>query len=334
MHGGAVTLARKFSALDFKPDLILATDMLDLSTFLSLSRRKTAHIPVVLYMHENQLTYPLPEDPSTGPMRRQGGERDLHYAFINYTSMLSATRVVFNSEYHRRSFIEALPGFLNHFPEFRETRNIQRLETNSSVLPVGLDVTELESDHTWQKREKPLILWNQRWEYDKNPEEFFQAILALSEENITFDVALCGESFQKQPKVFESATSALAERLIHCGYAERHLYRRLLWEATVTVSTALHEFFGISILEAALCETLTLVPNRLSYPEILPSEFHEHCLYNSYEELLQLLRRALTYPQSNLETASALATHIRSYDWKIVAPKYDHFLKETSQCFQ
>ncbi|NJN53368.1 MAG: DUF3524 domain-containing protein [Anaerolineae bacterium] len=27
----------------------------------------------VLYMHENQLTYPLPEDNVTGPMRRQLG---------------------------------------------------------------------------------------------------------------------------------------------------------------------------------------------------------------------------------------------------------------------
>ena len=33
MHGGAVTLAKIFKTMDWKPDLILSTDMLDLTTF-------------------------------------------------------------------------------------------------------------------------------------------------------------------------------------------------------------------------------------------------------------------------------------------------------------
>ena len=40
MAGGAVELANQFLNLDFRPDLILATDMLDLPTFLSLSRKR------------------------------------------------------------------------------------------------------------------------------------------------------------------------------------------------------------------------------------------------------------------------------------------------------
>ena len=35
MHGGAVTLANQFEQLGWIPDYILASDMLDLSTFLS-----------------------------------------------------------------------------------------------------------------------------------------------------------------------------------------------------------------------------------------------------------------------------------------------------------
>ena len=82
MHGGALSLARRY-AEGGSYDRILATDMLDLSTFLALTRRQTAATPAMLYAHENQLTYPLPEAPGTGPMRRQAGERDRHYAFIN-----------------------------------------------------------------------------------------------------------------------------------------------------------------------------------------------------------------------------------------------------------
>jgi len=46
-HGGAVILARKFLVSRFEPDLILATDMLDLTTFLALTRKKTQNLDVL-----------------------------------------------------------------------------------------------------------------------------------------------------------------------------------------------------------------------------------------------------------------------------------------------
>ncbi|MGY8764539.1 MAG: tRNA-queuosine alpha-mannosyltransferase domain-containing protein, partial [Fidelibacterota bacterium] len=49
MHGGAVTMAREFNNLTWRPDLILATDMLDLSTFLALTKSKSYGIPTAIY---------------------------------------------------------------------------------------------------------------------------------------------------------------------------------------------------------------------------------------------------------------------------------------------
>ncbi|MEE2822995.1 MAG: DUF3524 domain-containing protein [Acidobacteriota bacterium] len=328
MHGGAVTLAQKFTEAHFDPDVIMVTDMLDLSTFLSLTREKTAGTPVVLYMHENQLTYPLPKDLQSGPMRRQHGERDLHYAFINYASMLSADRIVFNSAFHRRSFFDGLPRFLNHFPEFREKHTVEQLKEHSLVLPVGLDLEKLQPPCPNPEQRLPLILWNQRWEYDKNPEEFFRVVFALADEGIPFELAVCGKSFQQPPPIFDLASRKLKSHVVHWGYAQPHVYRKLLWDSTLTISTALHEFFGISILEAAFCQTLPLVPNRLSYPEIIPNEFHESCLYNCEDELLEKLKLVLGNPESIRKTTRALATQAESYSWNKWAPKYDLLLKE------
>ena len=58
MHGGAVTIADKFNKMKWVPDIIVCTDMMDLTVFISLSRKKIKDIPVVLYFHENQLSYP------------------------------------------------------------------------------------------------------------------------------------------------------------------------------------------------------------------------------------------------------------------------------------
>jgi glycosyltransferase involved in cell wall biosynthesis len=335
MHGGAVTLARRFMDQAASPDLIVATSMLDLATFLALTRARTSGTPTVLYMHENQLTYPLPEDPTTGAMQRQQGERDQHYAFINFTSMLAADRVLFNSRYHLESWFGALPAFLEHFPEFNELASARRLRAKSRVLPVGIDTDALDSARPPRVgtaeaagEPAPLVVWNQRWEYDKNPSEYFDVLFELADEGIPFRVALCGESFSQRPVEFESAIERLGDRVEHLGFAQRGRYARLLWDASVTFSTAHHEFFGIAILEAIYCGTFPVLPDRLSYPELLPREARDRCLYSDRRGLVERVRQALlSADEAGRFTRDVLAPHVAGYAWKRLTPDYDEALE-------
>lgn len=333
MHGGAVTLAREFMSRTLLPDVLLVTDMLDLAAFLALTRNKSQQLKTVLYMHENQLTYPLPEDPGKGAMRRQKGERDLHYAFINYTSMLCADRIVFNSHFHKEDLFEALPRFLGHFPEFREVGNVPALLQKSIVLPVGIDWEGLRAQAKNAKPRAgrdPLILWNQRWEYDKNLEEFLCALREAAEEKLPFEVALCGQTLQKQSEEFRPQIDELGERVIHLGFADEGRYRKLLAAADITVSTAFHEFFGISIVEAITCGVFPIVPARLSYPELIPETFHSRSLYTSHQELLIRLRSALSHQDETAKLAQDMSVSMQIYDWRRIAPAYDQALEETA----
>ncbi len=325
MHGGAVTLGRRWMAESAAPpDLILATDLLDLTTFLALTRRATAAVPTVLYMHENQLTYPLPDDPTKGPMRRQLGERDRHYAFINYASMMAADRVFFNSQYHLDNLFNALPSFLRHYPEYNEIDSIELLRRKSEVLPVGVDLRRLDpAMEPGDPLAAPLVLWNQRLEYDKNPEGFIGVLVELAAEGVPFRVALCGERFGKPGERWEAGVEALGERIIHNGYADEATYRRLLWESAVTLSTAGHEYFGISILEAIYCRTFPLLPARLSYPELIPAEFHPDCLYHGRADLVKRLRWALSDVSATRAVTGRLAAAAARFDWSELAGRYD-----------
>jgi len=331
MHGGAVTLARQWlaglSPGAPQPDLLLATDLLDLTTFLALTRARTAALPTALYMHENQLTYPLPDDPTIGPMRRQLGERDRHYAFINYASMLAADRVYFNSQYHLDTFFAALQPFLRHNPDYAEVESIDALRTKSAVLPVGIDLRRLDpAPAQADDIQPPLILWNQRLEFDKKPEAFMAVLGQLAAEGVPFRVALCGERFGKPGVAWSNGIVALEDRVVFDGYANDDEYRRLLWQATVTFSTADHEYFGISILEAAYTATLPLLPARLSYPEIIPAAFHADCLYRGRAQLLARLRWALANPAAARIIGRDLAAAVAAYDWQTMAPLYDRRL--------
>ena len=139
MHGGSVTLARKYQDLRIVPDLLLVTDMLDLTTFLALTRHNTHNVPVALYFHENQLSYPWsPRDRDL----RHGG--DVHYGFINYASALAADAIFFNSAYHLTSFFEELPRLLKHFPDYNNLDTVDLLLDKSEVLPLGLNLERLD----------------------------------------------------------------------------------------------------------------------------------------------------------------------------------------------
>ncbi len=321
MHGGAVSLAAKFVESDAQPDLIMADDMLDLTAFAALTRKQTHGVPLALYMHENQLTYPLPADPTTGAMRRNHNERDHHYVFINYSSMLLADHIFFNSQYHLDSWFEAVPKYLRHYPDHREHYNIALTREKSSVLPVGINLPR--TSPLKSQTEPPLILWNQRWEYDKNPDAFFAALGQLKAQGIAFRLAVCGENFSRKPIVFESASEQFADEIVHFGFAERATYDRLLAESDIVVSTAHHEFFGISIVEAMLHGVCPILPNRLSYPELVPAHLHESVLYKEEEALVGKLVAALSDVEAARGVGMAVGVSAEKYTWPNLISQYD-----------
>lgn len=336
MQGAAVTLARQFNALTLHPNLILADGMLDVATFAALTRRTTADIPIALYMHENQLTYPLPEEQTAGPMRRNWGVRERAYGLINWKAMLAADRIFFNSHHHLESWFEALPRFLKHYRDYNELATAETLRHKSAVLPVGLHLQRFDTPAT-PRAEPPLILWNQRWEFDKNPAAFFNALYHIKAEQKTeqqpFRLAVCGENFQQEPAIFNEARHKLAPEIIHFGYATSQEYIQLLQQADVVISTAKHEFFGISILEAIYAGAMPLLPHRLSYPELIPTAHHATCLYRTQRDLQARLRWALAHPQERQAVATALHTAVAVYDWRNLAPVYDQTLQYLTASF-
>ena len=299
MQGGAVTLAAKTQeCLDtgFVPDVLFATSMVNLPAYLALVRDRLATTPVVLYFHENQLTYPM-RPPGAGG---EGEERDLTYAYINYLSALAADRVVFNSAFHRDEFFEALPELLRRFPDYTHLRTAQRVRAKSEVLHLGLDLAGLDAFAAPRRDDgPPVILWNQRWEHDKNPEAFFRVMNRLDDAGCAFRLILAGERFEEQPPAFETAFGRYADRILHYGYAEDlEEYAGLLHRADLVVSTSNHEFFGVAIMEAIRCGCHPLLPNRLTYPELIPPALHHPLLhapilYEDDNDLFEILRRIL-----------------------------------------
>lgn len=260
MRHSAVTLAERISrclAKKHEWDLIFCSDMLNLAEFLGLSPHAVQKLPAVVYFHENQLTYPVQCE----------SERDYQFAMTNMTTALAAKSVWFNSAFHKDSFLEALASFLGKMPDCQPMDAIERINSKALIYPPGVKGLGKRTE----RKPGPLrILWAARWEHDKNPEDFFEALKIVKAKGIDFRISVIGQQFRQVPDIFEWAHRHFTEHIDRWGYQQnRSEYESALKEADVFVSTATHEFFGISVVEACLAGSYPLLPKRLAYPEIL-----------------------------------------------------------------
>ena len=326
MHGGAVSLARMASVAAQEcgrsPDVLFVSDMLDLPVFLSLAGPAVSHAPVIAYFHENQLTYPLP----------LGVERDLGYGMKNVTSALAADAVLFNSEFHRAEFTQGVQDLMDAMPDETPFWAADEIARKARVMPVGCDLRRLDEFREKGREEAavgrwgdpatgPLILWNQRWEYDKAPNDLLAALCALKERGVRFRLAMAGPDRGVPTAESLQARAELADRVVHWGKVDPFEdYASLLWAAEVVASTAIHEFFGVAVVEAIYCGCRPVLPNRLSYPGLIPAEAHGEVLYGE-GQLVPALTRALE--EGKAWSDDWQRTWVARYDWKNMARQYD-----------
>lgn len=298
-------------------DAIVTTDLLTLSDFRAL----TCGPPVLLYMHESQMTYPLPK----------GETLDAGTAFVDIRNTLFADRILFNSRFHRDRFLAVAHETLAAAPDPALRDLAAVIAARSAVLYPGCELDRLLSGAAgpgaWAEGhpEGPLIIWNHRWEYDKNPAPFFRTLQRLSGEGYAFRLALLGENPQYHPREFETARETLSDHIVHYGYAaDRGAYEHILAAGDIVVSTSVQENFGMAVVEAVAAGCTPLLPARLSYPEIIPTAYHDTCLYRSNAELVQRLRSFL---RDGVPHTEGLRRSMARYDWRAAAPAYDRELE-------
>ena len=262
--------------LEEQYDLLIVTSMVDLATLRGLVPN-LARVPTVLYFHENQFDYP--QDKQAHSL--------LEAQIVSLYSSLAADRVVFNSEYNRRSFFDGCAALLKRLPDKVPAGIVASLEAKSSVLPVPLteiNWSEFSSKTLWPGAtgdypSRPLrLLWLGRFEHDKGGEMLLSILEQLEREELKIEVAMIGQQFRTSPEVFRTIESRFGHILVQFGNLEAAAdYRQYLHDADIVLSTALHEFQGIAVLEAVAAGCLPVVPDRLVYPEVFPAE----CCYPS-----------------------------------------------------
>jgi glycosyltransferase involved in cell wall biosynthesis len=323
-------IERRFAAGE-RWDVVFASDMLNLAELLGLQRAPLGDLPAVIYLHENQITYPV----------RVEKERDLHFGVTNIVSCLAASQVWFNSAFHRDSFVEAIPGLIERMPDHRPLQAAEKIAVRSVVLPPGIhDPGPPGHDPglgSGEDSSRPLhIVWAARWEHDKDPDTLFDALQLLREKGSSFEISVLGERFRRSPPVFDEAEKRLAPHIRSWGYLEdRNDYEEILRQADVFVSTAQHEFFGLAAVEAMAAGALPLLPARLSYPELLEIETDPAAGRFLYEGGAEVLSSALAKlcdqkASGELKVRGAARPKAERFFWPRAAARLDAALEAVS----
>ena len=136
---------------------------------------------------------------------------------------------------------------------------------------------------------------------------------------------LCnGCSYKEQPQCLQNCYDTLhgSGCIKQWGRLEsKEEYLLALRDADVAVSTAIHEFYGVSMLEAAIFgKCFILAPNRLAYPEIYPRE----CLYNTERQLFKKLKDACRRPEKLRRAACNFSASFPAelYLWRTLKFEY------------
>jgi glycosyltransferase involved in cell wall biosynthesis len=317
MRGAALYFVKKITSLESYNGLI-TTDLMSLSDFKALS--KGVCPPALVYFHENQLTYPL----------APGEHTDYQFGFTDITTALCADKILFNSRAHHRAFFADLPGFIKMMPEYRPGWVVDEIRAKADVLYPGCRFPAKGFIDAASSREfPPLIIWNHRWEFDKNPDEFFHALDAALADGAEFRLALLGENFQAVPKAFMGARDRYGGRIVQYGFVEsRQEYIKWLKRGSIVISTAQQENFGISVVEAIRHGCVPLLPDRLAYPEIIPPSFPSRVLYKDLNELVEKLTRVIKNYSGFQELRRDLSTQMGRFAWENIAGRYDEELEK------
>ena len=245
------------------PDAFFCTSLLDVAVARTQVEAKIGRrVPTVLYMHENQVEYP-------GDPEREADQRDVHFALTNINSIFAADLVIWNSRWNLESFLAGLGQILHPCRGIPFDDLEERIRARSNVAWCPVEVPSPELPCPIEPSDVPLVVWPHRHEHDKGPDLLLE--LARSHRHIPIRWALLGERFDRVPDAMSRFRQEFADSIVFDDCPSRRIYESIIGLADWVCSTARHEFFGLSVVEAMFAGCMPWVPAGLSYRELLPA---------------------------------------------------------------
>jgi len=269
----------------------------------------------IMYWHENQFEYP---------------NKKAHYiGFKELHNFISSDINIFNSEFHKQDFYKKANKEINKFGLDSLTSVLDEKYDLSLVVYPGFDIENINTIKINKEITKrstkysPIILWNHRWSKDKDYFMFFSMMRHLKKNKYNFKLNIFGEAVIINNDDFINFKKQMGNYINKFGFLDsKNQYYEEILKSDIVISTAIEENFGISMVESMYLGLTPVLPNRLSYPELTPKEFHKKVLYNSYDEAISNIKNIL-----DNKTYLNLSEYMKIYDIRKSVYKFDKIIE-------
>ena len=320
IRGNPLALAYEYGDAFRELDLLVVTSMTDLATLRGLLPELNK-IPTLIYFHENQFAYPRSNEHHNKSM--------LEAKMVTLYGALCADYVLFNSAYNRDTFLEGARQMLRKFPDHAPLECVDLIANKAAVLPVPLphrlaNYADRPTPRNNAGRRCLHVAWNHRWEYDKGPERLVKVLEIAAKRKLGCQFFIFGQSFRQVPADFAQLKEKYRTLIAHMGFIpELDLYYRMLRNCDVVISTAMHDFQGLAVLEAIKLGCIPLVPDRLAYREFIPEHFRYPSSLDEIDtECEQLVERLISYQKQLSANGLTYPDTPSQFDDKHMAKRY------------
>ncbi|MBN2582682.1 MAG: DUF3524 domain-containing protein [Planctomycetes bacterium] len=313
LRGSALHFAAEINRLKRNVDLLLVDDLVDASRLRSLLPPAMRATPILQYFHDDMLSADLKDNPRDEPL-----------ALAQLHSILASDRALVASEHHRAALLEGAQRLIATFPDAVPARLADAVRNKVAVLPPGIDAAAISRTEARNvPAGPPVVLWNNPWTDNQNPQLFFETLHHLDEEGVPFRLIAVGAAVRKYPQVFQDARQRLGSRILQFGYLpDRDRYLANIRAADVVISTATREWFPLATVEAVIAGAFPLVSRQLANAEVFADALPQ-VSYRGPVDLRRRLARLLARPQERA-LARQLAPQLASrYDWPAAAARFD-----------
>ena len=247
----------------FVPDMWFPIEMIGY-----MARLNNINVKIYAFLHAGTYT----TEDFASPLARWG-----KYHEVGWASLCDGIFV--GSEYHKKEFLKkrVLPYAADEYDSIRDKIHVTGNPFSVKEVRDGIDFEHKED----------TIIFPNRFDYEKRPNIFLDIaqILKSRHSKWKFLITTSRPTFRCSHKWLEDYARALEKQgvvEIKAGISKKEYYEELA-KAKVMVSTTIEENFGYCTVEAMALNTIPIVPNRYSNPEIVSAEKYR---YNTIEEMI------------------------------------------------
>jgi glycosyltransferase involved in cell wall biosynthesis len=213
-----------------------------------------------------------PTDPTHRMIRWGGWFEVMAYSFF--------TGVFVGSDYHARLIRKGFRGVDYDFLGL--PRAVDPFLCPLHVTGLVWDEHDATEGIEPMESDRPIIIWPHRLSPEKNVDQFYQVVQALSGKYPRIRWVISSSRMNQEYSPVHSSVEFVRQ--------SKKDYYRMMKGSILMVSTAYHENYGYTVREATALGTPILCPRRADYPEMIESPrnlYDDHELIERVEDVIR-----------------------------------------------